>query len=70
MATERNVLAEPRYPREILEGLETFTTSTLISTSPARHATFEVDTSGFVVRVLQGRRRSRSSSSASPGPTS
>jgi len=68
VATERNVLAEPRYPREILEGLETFTTSTLISTSPARHATFEVDTSGFVVRVLQGEKALAQFIVGKPGP--
>ncbi len=56
VASEGNHQAEPKKVDDILGGLDKFTTSTLISNSKDREASFGVDTSGIAVRISQGGR--------------
>ena len=66
VANEGMKPADPKLPKQILEAMEEFSTTTLISNSRERHAGFEVDTTGFSVRISQhvasGRTRSGLSS--------
>jgi hypothetical protein len=54
VVTEGSHPADPKLPKQILEAIEKFTTSTLISTSTERQTAFEVDSTGYTVRVHGG----------------
>ncbi len=52
--TEGNHLADPKLMKQVTSALEGVRTATLISASPAKQASFEVDSTGMEVKVLQG----------------
>jgi hypothetical protein len=54
VATEGWHEAEAKYPKELLEAVDKFSTTALISTAVDKHATFEVDSTGTVVRISGG----------------
>jgi hypothetical protein len=54
VATEGWHEADPKAAQQILESVDKFTGSTLISTAKDKQAAFQVDSSGTTVRVLQG----------------
>lgn len=68
VATEGMKPADPKLPKQILDAMEQFSASTLISNSRERHSAFEVDTTGYQVRLSQGSKRLASFIVGKPGP--
>lgn len=68
VATEGGHSADPKLPKQILEAMEKFTTSTLISTSREKQGAFEVDSTGFIVRLVGGGRPLAAYVVGKPGP--
>lgn len=54
VATEGWHEADPKHPKEILEAVDKFSTTSVISNSPEKHATFQVDSAATEVRISQG----------------
>ena len=68
VATEGNQPADPKPIKQILEAMDKFTSSTLISTSAAKQTEFEVDSTGFSVRITGGGRALAAYQVGRPGP--
>jgi len=68
VASEGGHEAELRYPKEIVEAMDLFSTSTLISSSREKHASFEVDSTAIRVKLLQGGRDVADFLVGKPGP--
>jgi hypothetical protein len=68
VATEGWHEAEPKLPKQILEAVDKFTTTALISTAADKHATFEVDSTGTDVRISGGSKVLADFIVGKPGP--
>jgi hypothetical protein len=68
VATERNQPADPKIPKQLLEAMDKLSTRTLISISPETHKGFEVDSTGFTVRISQGAKSVAEFIVGKPGP--
>jgi hypothetical protein len=66
--TEGNNPADPKIPKQILEGMDKLSTRTLISISKETHAGFEVDSTGFTVRITGGGKALAEFVVGKPGP--
>jgi hypothetical protein len=69
VATEGGHDADPKAAQQILETiLNTFDTSALVSTAKEKQASFEVDSTGITVRMLQGGKATAEFVVGKPGP--
>lgn len=69
VATEGWHEADPRAPKDLLDAVEkNFDTSTLISTAKDKQSSFEVDTTGIEVSLLQGGKTAAEFVVGKPGP--
>lgn len=60
--------ADPKLPKQILESIADFTSASLISNAPEKHATFQVDSTGTSVRVSSGSKVVADFVAGKPGP--
>jgi hypothetical protein len=68
VATEGNQPADPKIPQQLIDAMDKLSTRTLISVSPEKHAEFQVDTTGFTVRMTQGTKSLAEFIVGKPGP--
>ncbi len=68
VATEGNQPADPKIPKQIIEAMDKLSTRTLISVSPETHADFQVDSTGFSLRITQGGKPVAEFVVGKPGP--
>ena len=60
--------ADPKAANQILDAMDGFNTTTLVSTSPEKQSSFEVDSTGITVHILQGDKTLASFVVGKPGP--
>jgi hypothetical protein len=68
VATEGSQPADPKIPQQLIEAIDKLSTRTLISISKETHAGFQVDTTGFTVRLRQGDKALAEFIVGKPGP--
>ena len=68
VATEGNQPADPKIPKQLIEAMDKLSTRTLISLSRETHAGFQVDSTGFTVRISQGPKAVAEFIVGKPGP--
>jgi hypothetical protein len=68
VATEGNQPVDPKIPKQIIEAMDKLSTRTLISISRETHTGFQVDSTGFTVRISQGTKSVAEFIVGKPGP--
>jgi hypothetical protein len=68
VATEGNQPADPQIPKQLVEAMDKLSTRTLISISHTTHTGFQVDSTGFTVRITQGTKSVAEFIVGKPGP--
>jgi hypothetical protein len=68
VATEGSHEADPKAVKGILDAMDKFTTATLVSTTPEKQSSFQVDSTGIPVRIDQGGKAVAQFIVGKPGP--
>jgi hypothetical protein len=68
VVNEGNQPADPKIPQQLLDGAGKLSTRTLISVSRETHPGFQVDSTGFTVRITQGAKSLAEFVVGKPGP--